>query len=79
MQMLRIVMLVVALALGYVLFFHSQTPRSDLREASQPATADGVQADLPQGTPRTQYKQAMDKAQAAAKAMQDERKEADSY
>lgn len=80
MQMLRIMALLVALTLGYVLFFRSQTPRTDLPPDLARPGLTTTQTDIPaQGTAHDQYKEAMDRAQAAAKAMQDERKEADSY
>ena len=78
MQMLRILMLLVALAVGYFLFFRSQPQPSDLPpDLTKP---DGTVAAVGSSpTPRTQYKEAMNRAQAVAKQMQDERKEADSY
>ena len=75
MQMLRIVMLLVALAFGYVLFFGTQPKPTDLPpDLTRPGQA--ATTDLPA---HHQYKEAMDRANASAKAMQDERKEADSY
>ncbi len=71
MQALRILMLLVALGLGYVLFFSTQPRQADISlDPSKPATA---------STAHSQYKEAMNKAQAAAQAMRAERKEADSY
>ena len=77
MQALRILMLLVTLAVGYVLFFHSQPQPSSLPpDLTRP---DGTAAATTGPTPRTQYKEAMNRAQAVAKQMQDQRKEADSY
>ena len=77
MQMLRVLMLLVALAVGYILFFRSQPEKSDLSpDLTRP---DGTVAATVGPTPRTQYKEAMDRAHAVAKQMQDERKEADAY
>ena len=77
MQALRILMLLVTLAVGYLLFFHSQPQPSSLTpDLTKP---DGTAAVTAGPTPRTQYKEAMNRAQAVAKQMQDERKEADSY
>ena len=70
-------MLLVTLAIGYVLFFHSQPQPSALPpDLTKP---DGTVAATVGPTPRTQYKEAMNRAQAVAKQIQDERKEADSY
>ena len=79
MQALRILMLLVTLAVGYVLFFRSQPASSDLPPdlAKPPGTTVSTEAATP--APRTQYREAMNRAQAVAKQMQDERKEADSY
>ncbi len=68
-------MLLVTLAFGYMLFFGTQSKQADVSiDPSKPVSAVGMD----QAT-HSQYKQAMDKANAAAKAMQAERKEADSY
>ena len=76
MQALRILMLLVSLAVGYVLFFHSQPQPSSLPpDLTKP---DGAVAVAVGPTPRTPYKEAMNRAQAVAKQMQAERKEADS-
>ena len=61
MSALRLVLVLAAVPICYLLFFHSQP---------DPAAA-------PDSPAHSQYKQAMDKANAAAKAMQDERAEAD--
>ena len=76
MQALRVVMLLVTVLVCYLLFFHSASkPGTSGTEALPPdALATGSPA-----TARSQYKEAMDRAHAAAKSMQDERKEADSY
>lgn len=77
--MLRILMLLVALAIGYLLFFNSQPKPADLppdlTKPDAPATTTAAGPDAA----RTQYKEAMNRAQAVAKQMQAERKEADSY
>ena len=79
MQSLRIVMLLVTLAVGYLLFFHSQPQPSTLPpDLTKPDNTAAV-ADPNNPAPRTQYKEAMNRAQAVAKQMQDQRKEADSY
>ena len=71
-------MLLVTLAVGYVLFFHSQPQPSELPpDLTKPVGTTAATADSP--APRTQYKEAMNRAHAVAKQMQDERKEADSY
>lgn len=76
MQALRILMLLVTLAVGYVLFFHSQPQSSTLPpDLTKP---DGTVTATVGPTPRTEYKEAMNRAQAVAKQMQAERKEADS-
>ena len=78
MQALRILMLLVTLAVGYVLFFHSQPSPSALPpDLSKPDGTTTAANDSP--APRTQYKEAMNRAHAVAKQMQAERKEADSY
>ena len=61
-------MLLVTVALCYLLFVHSQTKIDPV--AADPASPAAA-------TTHSQYKEAMDRAHAAAKAMQDERKEAD--
>ena len=77
MQSLRIVMLLVTLTVGYLLFFHSQPQPSALPpDLTKTATTSAAN---PDGTaPRTEYKEAMNRAHAVAKQMQDQRKEADS-
>ena len=70
MASLRIMMLLVALAVCYLLFAHTLPPPG----ARHIGDAEG----LPPGTAaQSQYKQAMDKAHAAARQMQAERAEAD--
>ena len=79
MQMLRILMLLVALAIGYLLFFNSQSKPTDLPpDLTRPAAPGTFTAAHPAAA-RTQYKEAMNRAQAVANQMQAERKEADSY
>ena len=75
MQALRVVMLLVTVLICYLLFFHSVGKvDSTASEALSPdATATGSPS-----TAHSQYKEAMDRAHAAAKSMQDERKEANS-
>ncbi len=71
-------MLLMTVAVCYLLFFHSQ-PQTEVIPTDP---ADPAVAGQPAGTPasvHSQYKEAMNRAHAAAKAMQDERKEADSY
>ncbi len=80
MQALRVVMLLVTVAVCYLLFFHSQPTVEVI--PTDPASSEGAVAGQHAGSPatvHTQYKEAMNRAHAAAKAMQDERKEADSY
>ena len=77
MQALRIVMLLVVLAVGYLLFFRSQPKASDL--PPKEAAASVAPGAKPAATPRTQYKEAMDRAHAAAQQMKDGRAEADSF
>ncbi len=70
MASLRIMMLLVALAVCYLLFVRTQTVPGTRKDG----TADG----LPPGTTaQSQYRQAMDKAHAAARQMQEQRAEAD--
>ncbi len=79
MQALRVVMLLVTVAICYLLFFHSQKTAN---QTADPLTADLAVVGTPSASPasaQTQYKEDMDRAHAAAKSMQDERKEADSY
>ena len=66
MQALRVVMLLVTVAFCYLLFIRSQKVGGD---ESGPGASTAA---------HSQYKEDMDRAHAAAKAMQDERKEADS-
>ncbi len=66
MQALRVVMLLVTVAFCYLLFLRSQKVDD---AATDPAN--------PSSVAHSQYKEDMDRAHAAAKAMQDERKEAD--
>ena len=69
---LRILMLLAAVAICYLLFLH-------VSPTLAPTPAAGT--DLPDTAavqPHSQYKQAMDKAHAAARQMQAQRKEADS-
>ena len=73
-------MLLVTVAVCYLLFFYSQ-PKLE-SQATDPLNPDAVAVASPGGTPvsvHSQYKEAMNRAHAAAKSMQDERKEADSY
>lgn len=73
MQALRVMMLMVALAFGYVLFFSTQSKQADVSiDPSKPAAVVSKDPAV-----QDQYKQAMNRAQAAAKAMQAERREAD--
>ena len=76
MPALRIVMLLVTVAVCYLLFFHSQ-PKLDVIAVDPPAP--GIATAGTPATAHSQYKEATDRAHAAAKSMQDERKEADSY
>ncbi len=75
MQALRVVMLLVTVLICYLLFFHSaakvQSPGSD------PMAPDAVVTGSPSAA-HSQYKEALNRAHAAAKSMQDSRKEADS-
>ena len=68
---LRILMLLAAVAVCYVLFLHVGTTPSAARSsgADLPATASAADRD--------QYKQALDKAHAVARQMQAQRAEAD--
>ena len=73
-------MLLVTVAVCYLLFFHSQTKEDNQADAALTADMTGTSSPAASpGTAHSQYKEAMDRAHAAAKAMQDERKEADSY
>ena len=77
MQALRLVMLLVALAVGYLLFFSTQPKLSDLPPAD--LTQNGKTAQTASNAPaHNQYKEAMDRAHSAADAMTAQRKEADS-
>ncbi len=76
MQALRVVMLLVTVAVCYLLFFHSQPTVEVI--PTDPAVP-GVVAAASPATAHSQYKEAMNRAHAAAKSMQAERKEADSY
>lgn len=69
-------MLLVTVAVCYLLFFYSQ-PKVDVIAVDPPVP--GVATNGHPATAHSQYKEAMDRAHAAAKSMQDERKEADSY
>ena len=69
-------MLLVTVAVCYLLFFHSQ-PQTEVIPVD-PLTPAVATAGHPP-TVHSQYKEAMDRAHAAAKSIQDERKEADSY
>jgi hypothetical protein len=68
---LRILMLLAAVAVCYLLFLHmgATTPASPGAPGDLPTSASTVE--------QSQYKQAMDKAHAAARHMQAERAEAD--
>lgn len=75
MQALRLLMLVVVVALAYLLMLRPQTKTTDLPpDLTQPPTAAAT------GTPsaHSQYKEAMDRAHAAAKQMQAQHADADS-
>lgn len=74
MQALRVVLLLVTVAVCYLLFFYSQS-KTEVIAVDPLAPGMAVTST----NAHTQYKEAMDRAHAAAKAMQDERKEADSY
>ena len=74
MQALRVVMLLVTVLICYLLFFHSATK---VENPSSEALAPGATATGSPSTAHSQYKEAMDRAHAAAKSMQDERREAD--
>lgn len=69
-------MLLVTVAVCYLLFFYSQ-PKLEVIP-TDPLQPGAVAAGSP-ATVHSQYKEAMDRAHVAAKSMQDERKEADSY
>ena len=80
MQALRVVMLLVTVAICYLLFFYSQPKTDD--PMTDPLNPDAVAVASPGRSPasvHSQYKEAMDRAHAAAKSMEDEKKEADSY
>ena len=67
-------MLLVTVLICYLLFFHSAAKVDN--PASAALAADAVAKGSPT-TAHSQYKEALDRAHAAAKSMQDERKEAD--
>ena len=77
---LRLVMLLVAVVLIYMMFLRSQTPTADLpadlTQSTTPA-APGAPAPAAQGGAHSQYKAALDRAHAAARQMQDQHAEAD--
>lgn len=77
MQALRIVMLLVALTIGYLLFFSTQPRSADLPPADLTKPEGTAQTVSPSQPMHSQYKEAMDRAHAAADAMQAQRKEAD--
>lgn len=74
MQALRLLMLVVVLALAYLLMFRPQNKTVD----ELPPDLAQPQAATSRAPAHSQYKEAMDRAHAAAKQMQDQRAEADS-
>ena len=74
MTSLRIMMLLVALVVCYLLFLRTQPSVNSRRDESALLSADPAKA----AAAHSQYKEAMDKAHAAAKQMQDQRSEADS-
>ena len=83
MMALRLLMLLVTVAVIYLLFLRSQTPSEnlppDLVQSASPVAASGeAHAGGPQAA-HSQYKEAMDRAHAAAKMMQDQHKDADSF
>ena len=82
MMALRLLMLLVTVAVIYLLFLRSQTPSTDLPPDLVQSAATAAPGESPGRSPQaahSQYKEAMDRAHAAAKLMQDQHKDADSF